>query len=1627
MPKHLTTTDSADFVQTDQVGEANGVAPLDGTGKIPATFLPSSAAPVTSVNAQTGDVVITPNSIGAIPNSSLNAANGVAPLDATGRLPVGKLPLVAVQSVNGYAGPSVTLTAADFGAISQATADGRYMRQDSIVYNAKEHGAVVNGVTDDAPAINAILSTSPAGSVVLLPPGDVAVNSPIIVPPGKTLMGMHSNLMKVTGLYDPATRIKPLATFTGAAVILFVDQATGGYASISGEQRLIDIMIHGAAGPAALDGIQAKGNIQNVVMYGVTIRDMTGNGIFTGINAGAYPYSWRLHRVMIDNCHAHGLSVQLMTDLTMIDCQAIGNWSSGFVLNNVANSQLTSCRAEWNGNHGYHITGSWGTGTGSGGMQMVGCGTDRNGYNGVYVDATGNAPIVISNLMTRRDGRNGGAGGGGYAGLSANGATTPLTIGNWVQYPGTDDDGNGTNSPQYGASFTNNTHVQVENAYLHANTGGLNNGGGNTTLRLGANITYATGLTSAPVRTVQTNYLPITGGNLTGPLTENGTAVTPLGWINVRDYGAVGDNTTDDTAAIQAAINACPVDGVVYFPAARYRTTSPLLLPPGVHLMGQQPQRRPRNNWMGSPNLSDMAYISPRSTFAGAAVIWVKDAQSGGWSTMAQGSSITNLRLNCSALPVGGTVDGIQVFGQVQGLVLQNVSVVGPSGYCFNFARNTGVTAGPNNPFSLRLLNCYAAGGGTAPTLGGYFVYNATDSSFIDCEVIGVPGDGWTIQGGGNTHFLGCRAENGGAHGFTLTQTAVGSGAIANMVGCSSSQNAFHGYNIASVQHATLTGCFSAGGEGATYSSFYLNSSTGITALNNCSSTVGGSSQYGVNVTGNLTAVINGGTYYGTTAGFHDGGTNTTILKSPNVVELTGSMTTPTVSVNGVQTGPGGLAIGQAPGGGNTFRMTSGTSSAFQVTGTATGQQLVTAIGADVTTAAFQAQVTGDTIFRFRAFADGVMEWGPGNAGRDTKLRRAALGLLATDTAFAVGTSLQVNATTPDLGGGAGVIGIKNATTAPTTNPTGGIVLYSEGGLGKIRQSNGTVVTIGSGGGGSLVGIAGARYVVSNTASSIEKSKADYLCDGTADNVQIQQAITDAQADGGGRILLSPGNFNIAAPITIDGTLDENNPKTITIQGCGTQVTELTIAANTNGIVISDWAQVNLSDFGMFISGSGKGIVSVGVNDTGDNNNVSFWHSSFRNLRINGGFIATDTVWGMELGMPWRSVFENIEIEGCRNGIKIINDATMQNAGDCVFSRMFVEIVGTGGYALYIDSIDGNMNQNEWVMFEAGANSTGCTGIYLGGTAGTASQRFHGLNLEQFQTGINVANGESNEFFCNYVTCDSGQAGNKMFVTGTNAYNNTFQAKWVNVETSGALKVIEDANTTSNCPNFFEKIRIENNTSGTVTYSTTASTVLKDITAFNTGNAMPAGLLRYPLSDVNDVEFNPTDHGLISWTANPGTASGSGFQLGLGQVYLSKIKIVNRATVVSNILYNVSTAGTALTAGQNFVGLYDASGARLALSADQTTNFGSTGAKTAALTSAVSLSVGYYYVAFLANGAGTIPNVSGSAGNSGLTNINLSTATARSLNTTTGNTALPTSITLGSQSVNIAVRWAGLS
>lgn len=99
MPRHLTTTDETSLVTTAELGAANGVAQLDATGKVPSAQLPTVyTGAVSSVNGLVGNVVLTATNVSAVATSAVGAASGVAQLDSTSRLPAAQLPATALVS-----------------------------------------------------------------------------------------------------------------------------------------------------------------------------------------------------------------------------------------------------------------------------------------------------------------------------------------------------------------------------------------------------------------------------------------------------------------------------------------------------------------------------------------------------------------------------------------------------------------------------------------------------------------------------------------------------------------------------------------------------------------------------------------------------------------------------------------------------------------------------------------------------------------------------------------------------------------------------------------------------------------------------------------------------------------------------------------------------------------------------------------------------------------------------------------------------------------------------------------------------------------------------------------------------------------------------------------------------------------------------------------------------------------------------------------------------------------------------------------------------------------------------------------------------------------------------------------
>src|SRR3990172_3058090 len=88
---------------------------------------------------------------------------------------------------------------------------------------------------------------------------------------------------------------------------------------------------------------------------------------------------------------------------------------------------------------------------------------------------------------------------------------------------------------------------------------------------------------------------------------------------------------------------------------------------------------------------------------------------------------------------------------------------------------------------------------------------------------------------------------------------------------------------------------------------------------------------------------------------------------------------------------------------------------------------------------------------------------------------------------------------------------------------------------------------------------AATLVVAASNASARAKARADYLCDGTDDDVQIQAAVNALPAVSG-KVLLTEGTFSISTPISV---LKHN----VTIEGQG-PATDIQAAAGAEGIDI---------------------------------------------------------------------------------------------------------------------------------------------------------------------------------------------------------------------------------------------------------------------------------------------------------------------------------------------------------------------------------------------------------------------------------------------------------------------------
>lgn len=172
--------------------------------------------------------------------------------------------------------------------------------------------------------------------------------------------------------------------------------------------------------------------------------------------------------------------------------------------------------------------------------------------------------------------------------------------------------------------------------------------------------------------------------------------------------------------------------------------------------------------------------------------------------------------------------------------------------------------------------------------------------------------------------------------------------------------------------------------------------------------------------------------------------------------------------------------------------------------------------------------------------------------------------------------------------------------------------------------------------------------------------------------------------------------------------------------------------------------------------------------------------------------------------------------------------------------------------------------------------------------------------------------------------------------------------------------------------------------------------------------------------------WHPSDQGWLSWTHDPANNVGSSPLATAGSVYMLAVPLRQIATV-SSIMIGVQAPGVTLTAGQCFAGLYDSTGVRVGITADQAASWVVAGPKVMNLTAPALLQPGMYYVALVFNGTTGPTLTRGITDANGVMNTGLTAANFRISIGATAQTTLPANITMGSRTPFMTCWFASIA
>jgi hypothetical protein len=349
------------------------------------------------------------------------------------------------------------------------------------------------GLTDTA-ALTYMLATY---SVVLLLPGIYYINQSIQIPSATALLGFNSAFGVPIGNYGlgslplQGSIITPVNAFeapdSGNGVLFMESNETqqAGGQNLSGISLDCSQLPNGnnLHGIAVFNAIAAA-SIEYNTVYGGGSGQLGGDCFHAAASPNQPPDLLTITHNHFAGGNGWGAFINGVADSYVRDNECTGNELGGWSITNGNNSRYIGNKGEQSkAGPGW----LWTFATGFTGIVHSLANTSQDNFqDGTRVTGPGTGTLEIADLGYDSDGQNGGAGGGGFAGLNITSFGGTVVLSNVASRLGT------IPSPQYGIAIANSNQLIFDIGNVGGTTAGIHNAGGNTNVLIGANVVQYT-------------------------------------------------------------------------------------------------------------------------------------------------------------------------------------------------------------------------------------------------------------------------------------------------------------------------------------------------------------------------------------------------------------------------------------------------------------------------------------------------------------------------------------------------------------------------------------------------------------------------------------------------------------------------------------------------------------------------------------------------------------------------------------------------------------------------------------------------------------------------------------------------------------------------------------------------------------------------------------------------------------------------------------------------------------------------------------------------------------------------------------------------------------------------------